>query len=61
MLSQVSEKKMHIVRYVLVIGWLLIIVSLFYDPISAQLTDPNNIYSPLRDIYIEKARILIIV
>ena len=56
MLNKVSEKKIHILRYVLVIGWLLMIVSLFYDPISAQLTDPNNIYSPLRDIYIEKAQ-----
>ena len=49
MLSKVSESKMHIVRWLLVIGWLILIVSLFYDPISQYLTDPNNLISPLRD------------
>ena len=50
MLSKVSEKRMHAVRWVLVIGWLLLIFSLFYDPISHHLTDPNNLISPFRDI-----------
>jgi len=49
MLSKVSEKQMHIVRWVLVIGWLLLIISLFYDPISPHLTDPDNFLSPFRD------------
>ena len=49
MLSKVSEKKMHIIRYVLVIGWLVLISSLFYDPFTAYLTEPNNTLSPLRD------------
>ena len=49
MLSKVSEKKMHIIRYVLVIGWLTLIASLFFDPFTAYLTDPNNTLSPLRD------------
>ncbi|MGB7440458.1 MAG: 4Fe-4S binding protein [Coleofasciculaceae cyanobacterium] len=49
MLSQVSEKTMHRVRWVLVIGWLILIFSLFYDPITPQLTDPNNLLSPFRD------------
>ena len=49
MLNKVSERKIHIFRYVLVISWILMIISLFYDPISAPLTNPNNIYSPLRD------------
>ena len=49
MLSKISEKSMHSVRWVLVIGWSLLIFSLFYDPISASLTDPNNTLSPLRD------------
>lgn len=49
MLNNVSEKKMHTVRLVLVIGWLILIFSLFYDPISHHLTDPNNLLSPFRD------------
>ncbi len=49
MLSKVSESKMHAVRWILVIGWFLLIISLFYDPISHILTDPNNLLSPLRD------------
>lgn len=49
MLSKVSEKTMHSVRWVLVIGWLILIASLFYDPISQYLTAPNNLISPFRD------------
>lgn len=48
MIAQVSEKKMHLVRWLLAIGWLTLIFSLFYDPISQSLTDPSNIYSPFR-------------
>lgn len=46
MISQVSEKKMHLVRWILAIGWLTLIVSLLYDPITPQLTDPNHLWSP---------------
>lgn len=46
MISQVSEKKMHLVRWLLAIGWLTIIASLLYDPITPHLTDPNNTWSP---------------
>lgn len=49
MLSKVSESKMHIVRWILAIGWLILIISLFYDPLTHYLTDPNNLFSPLRD------------
>ncbi|MBE9214569.1 4Fe-4S binding protein [Plectonema cf. radiosum LEGE 06105] len=49
MLSKVSEKRMHAVRLVLVIGWLLLIFSLFYDPITHHLTNPSNFLSPFRD------------
>ncbi|MDJ0535569.1 MAG: 4Fe-4S binding protein [Xenococcaceae cyanobacterium MO_207.B15] len=49
MLSQVSEKRIHIFRYILVVGWLLLIFSLFYDPVTSFLTDPNQLWSPLRD------------
>ncbi|NJM18817.1 MAG: 4Fe-4S binding protein [Richelia sp. RM2_1_2] len=49
MLSKVSEKTMHTIRWVLVIGWLLLIFSLFYDPITHHLTNPTNFLSPFRD------------
>ncbi len=55
MISQVSERTMHCVRWVLVIGWLVLIVSLFYDPISHYLTDPNNSLSPFKDLAINRA------
>ena len=48
MLSKVSEKRMHQIRWVLTIGWLILIFSLFYDPISSVLTEPNNLSSPVR-------------
>ena len=48
MISQVSERTMHWVRWALTIAWGLLILSLFYDPISAGLTDPANLASPLR-------------
>lgn len=48
MLSKLSEQKMHIIKLVLAAGWLVLILSLFYDPISLYLTDPSNLNSPLR-------------
>jgi hypothetical protein len=39
---------MHWVRLGLATSWLLLIASLFYDPISLILTDPENFSSPLR-------------
>lgn len=48
MLSQINERQFHRIRWILTIGWLILIVSLFYDPISAQLTDSMNLSSPLR-------------
>ncbi len=51
MIGQVSEKKMHTVRLMMVFGWLVLILSLFYDPISPYLTDPNNLMSPFRNAY----------
>ncbi|MFB2878647.1 4Fe-4S binding protein [Floridanema aerugineum] len=49
MLSKVSEKTMHQVRSLLAITWLILIASLFYDPITHHLTDPNNTLSPFRE------------
>ena len=56
MISQVEEKKMHIVRWLLAVGWLTLIFSLLYDPISPWFTDPNNLSSPFRlnpEIYLD--------
>jgi hypothetical protein len=48
MFAKTPERQMHVVRWLLTCGWLLLIFSLFYDPISPWLTDPNNTLSPLR-------------
>lgn len=47
-LSQVSERQMHLVRWVLTVGWIMMIGSLFWDPISPYLTDPAAVFSPLQ-------------
>jgi len=46
MLNRVPERYMHIVRWILAIGWLVLIASLFYDPITPLLTLPENVSSP---------------
>jgi CRP-like cAMP-binding protein len=48
MFSQLSERRMHVVRWVLTIAWLAMIASLFYDPWTPELTTPNHPWSPLR-------------
>jgi CRP-like cAMP-binding protein len=48
MFSQLPERRMHVVRWILTIAWLLIIASLFYDPWTPVLTEPNHPWSPLR-------------
>jgi 4Fe-4S binding domain len=48
MFSTVSETRMHQLRFSITIAWLLLIASLFYDPVSLWLTDPQNLLSPLR-------------
>lgn len=48
MLLKVPERQMNGVRWILTIGWLLVIASLFYDPWSAALTQPDHPWSPLR-------------
>lgn len=48
MLNNVSEKTMHRVRWLLVIGWLILIASLFYDPITPLFTQPDHPTSPFR-------------
>lgn len=49
MLSTVSEKRLQTIRWVIFLAWALLIVSLFYDPVSAVLTHPENTWSPLAD------------
>ncbi len=39
---------MHWTRWVLTLGWLLVIISLFYDPWTPALTTPDHPWSPLR-------------
>lgn len=51
MFQKVPEKQMHYVRWLLAIGWLILIFSMFYDPISHHLTDSNDpqmLLSPFR-------------
>jgi CRP-like cAMP-binding protein len=48
MFSQLSERRMHVVRWILTIAWLTMIASLFYDPWTPALTTPNHPWSPLR-------------
>jgi hypothetical protein len=47
-LNQVPERLMHIIRWGLATSWLILIASLFYDPLSSILTDANNLSSPFR-------------
>ncbi len=48
MFAQLPERRMHVVRWMLTIAWLLIIASLFYDPWTSVLTEPDRSWSPLR-------------
>ncbi len=48
MLGNISEIKIHRLRWALTLGWCLLIISLFYDPISSKLTEPSNSVSPFR-------------
>ena len=48
MLNDISEKQMHRVRWLLTIGWLILIILFIYDPISPWLTEPHNTLSPFR-------------
>lgn len=48
MFSNLPERRMHVIRWILTSAWLLIIASLFYDPWTVNLTLPNHPWSPLR-------------
>ena len=47
-LPQVSERQMHILRWGLTVGWVVMILSLFWNPIAFFLTDASNVFSPFR-------------
>ena len=49
MFNNISEKKMHRIRWLLTVSWLLLIILLLYDPISPWLTEPHNTLSPFRE------------
>ncbi|MFM7392772.1 MAG: hypothetical protein ACKO22_00055 [Cyanobium sp.] len=46
--AQAPERRLHLVRWFLTTGWLLIIGSLFFDPFTARFTQPDHPWSPLR-------------
>ncbi len=46
MLSRVGEGKLRAVRALLVVGWIVLIVSLFWDPVTPELTRADNLASP---------------
>ena len=48
MFAQLPERRMHWIRWVVTVGWLLIIASLFYDPWTSALTVSDHPWSPLR-------------
>lgn len=48
MLAKVTESQMHKVRWLLAIGWIGLILSSFYDPISLWLRDPQSLWSPVK-------------
>jgi hypothetical protein len=47
MITTVPEHKIHRFRWVLALGWLILIFSAFYDPLSLWLTNPDNLASPI--------------
>ncbi len=48
MFTQLPEHRMHWIRWILTILWLLVIGSLFYDPWTSTFTEPNHPWSFLR-------------
>jgi hypothetical protein len=48
MFSRIPEQQMHGIRWILSAGWLLMIASLFYDPWTPALTQPDHPWSPFR-------------
>lgn len=51
MFARIPEKFIHLTRWSLTISWLILIISLFFDPISAPLTAPNQIFAASTDCF----------
>jgi hypothetical protein len=43
--SKIPERYMHLTRWTFTVGWLILIVSMFYDPVSALLTAPGQVFA----------------
>ncbi len=48
MFGALRERTIAIIRWSLVVGWLVLIASLFHDPVTARFTDPTAAMSPFR-------------
>jgi pSer/pThr/pTyr-binding forkhead associated (FHA) protein len=48
MLNRLSESRMHQIKWLLAVGWTVMIVSLFYDPVTPILTAATTLSSPFR-------------
>lgn len=48
MFGQLSERSARYIRRILALAWVILIISLFWDPVSMALTRPENTYSPFR-------------
>ncbi|QBF33975.1 4Fe-4S binding protein [Thalassococcus sp. S3] len=48
MFARTSERSMFTLRSALLLAWLGLIASLFWDPVTAELTRPENLSSPFR-------------
>ncbi|WNZ26100.1 hypothetical protein HJG54_26915 [Leptolyngbya sp. NK1-12] len=51
MFARIPEKFIHLTRWSLTLGWLLLIASLFVDPFSAQLTAPGQVFAASQDCF----------
>jgi hypothetical protein len=51
MFTTVSERVARIIRWGFTLGWLVLIGSLFYDPISTQWTAPGQIFGAASDCF----------
>lgn len=51
MFARVPEKFMHLMRWGLVLGWLVLIGSLFFDPVSAVLTGSGQAFAVAGDCF----------
>jgi hypothetical protein len=52
MLAHLPEKSLRLLRWIIVMSWLGLIISLFYDPISANLTAPGQLFAATSDCFL---------